>query len=64
MYNLIKVLNVFALFRSYTIIHKVIKSTMAIQEDILGELTVESITKIIGDLWQGDINILEAKLAE
>ena len=35
---------------------------MAIQENMLAELTVESITKIIGELEQGDINILEAEL--
>ena len=37
---------------------------MTFQEDILAELTAEQITKIIGEVGQGDINILEAVLAE
>ena len=37
---------------------------MHVQEDILVELTAEPITKIIGELGQGDINILEAELPE
>ena len=37
---------------------------MTVQEDILAELTVEPITKIIGVPGQGNINILEAELAE
>ena len=37
---------------------------MNIQEDILAELTAESITKLIGEPGQGDINILKAELAE
>ena len=37
---------------------------MTIREDILAELTAEPIIKIIGKPGQGDINILEAELAE
>ena len=37
---------------------------MTVQEDILAELTVESIMKVIGEPGQGDINIVEAELAE
>ena len=37
---------------------------MAIREDILLELTMEPSTKIIGEIRQGDLNILEAKLRE
>ena len=37
---------------------------MTIQEDILAELTVEPITKIIGELGQGHTKILEAELTE
>ena len=37
---------------------------MTIQEDILAELIVEPVTKIIIELEQGEINILEAELAE
>ena len=34
------------------------------KEDILAELTTEQITTIIGELGQGNINIIEAELAE
>ena len=37
---------------------------MTVWEDILEELTAEPITKIIGEPGKGDINILEAELAE
>ena len=37
---------------------------MTIREDILAELTVDPITKIIGEAGQGDLNILEAELTE
>ena len=37
---------------------------MTIQEDILAELTAEPIAKIIGELGQNDINILEAELTK
>ena len=37
---------------------------MTVQEDILAELTAEPFTKIIGELGQGDKNILQAELAE
>ena len=37
---------------------------MTVQEDILAELTAETMTKIIGEPGQGDIKILEAELAE
>ena len=37
---------------------------MTVWEDILAELKAEPITKIIEELGQKDINILEAKLTE
>ena len=40
------------------------KTNMTIREDILGELTAEPRTKIIGEPRQGDIKILEAELAK
>ena len=37
---------------------------MTVREDILVELTMDPITKIIGELGQGDLNILEVELSE
>ena len=37
---------------------------MIIQVNILAELTMEPITKIIGEPGQGDLNVLKAELME
>ena len=37
---------------------------MTIREDVLVELTIEPMTKIIGEPGQGDLNILEEEITE
>ena len=61
---LVTVIYEFAMFSSYTTIHKVVSPRMTVLQDFLTKLMQEPITKIIGKPGQDDINNLEFELAK